>query len=119
MFKRFVAVTVSAVLALSAGAAGAAELCQAPGPPPDQSLRPIAPVKPATPACVNPVTRMATGCRQTVIKTYNADIEAFNLGMNKFNADGNAYIDALNHWARAGVEYANCEIQALNRSAMQ
>jgi hypothetical protein len=34
----------------------------------------------------------------------------------KFNTDGNAYIDALNHWGRSAVDYTNCEVQALNRA---
>ena len=118
MFKHFAVLTVSAALAAFAGGAGAAELCQAPGPPPDQSLRPVAPTKPETPSCVDPVTR-AANCRPAIIKGYNLKIDAYNTAMTKFNADGNAYIDALNQWARSGVAYANCEIQRLNREAMQ
>jgi len=118
MFKRVTAFTFAAALTAFAGTASAAELCQAPGPPPDQSLRPVAPIKPVTPSCVNPDTRIAN-CRPAVLKAYNASVDAYNMAMNKFNADGNVYIDALNHWARSSGDYANCEVQRLNREAMQ
>lgn len=118
MFKRFLALTFSAALSAYAGDASAAELCQAPGPPPDQGLRPVAPIKPAIPSCASSATR-ADNCRPAVIKAYNANVDAYNTAMIKFNADGNAYIDALNQWARSGVAYANCEIQRLNREAVQ
>jgi len=117
MLRGCVAFTFSVALAAFAGAACAAELCQAPGPPPDQSLQPVVPVKPATPPCVK--AAQASGCRQSVIKAYNASVDDYNVAMAKFNLDGNAYIDALNHWARSGVDYANCEVQRLNRQVMQ
>jgi len=55
-------------------------------------------------------------CRPTVLKAYNASVDAYNVALAKFNTDGNAYIDALNHWGRSAVDYTNCEVQALNRA---
>jgi hypothetical protein len=111
MLARFVVLAFSLALAAPAGAA---ELCQAPGPPPDQSLRPVAPTKPPTPSCINQETRMSS-CRPAVFKAYNASVDAYNEAMIRFNRDGNGYIDALNHWSRSAVDYANCEVQQLNR----
>ena len=115
MIRPFIASAISALVLAGAGAACAAELCQQPGPPPDQSLRPVAPVKPVRPSCINEETRMST-CRPTVLKAYNASVDAYNVALAKFNTDGNAYIDALNHWGRSAVDYTNCEVQALNRA---
>ena len=114
MAKYLAILMISIAIAACAGAAPAAELCQPPGPPPDQSLRPAAPIKPPTPACINEVTRVAN-CKVSVLKAYNAGIDDYNAALNKFNVDANAYIDALNHWARSAGEYGNCEVQQLNR----
>jgi len=118
MFRRFAAFTCLAVLTAWGGQVSAADFCQTPGPPPDQALQPVAPVKPDTPSCINPVTRISS-CRPAVLKTFNANISDYNQAMIKFNADASGYIDALNHWARASVDYANCEIQRLNREVAQ
>jgi hypothetical protein len=114
MNKHLAAFMISAAIAAYAGGASAAELCQQPGPPPDQSLRPVAPVKPPTPSCVNEETRVAN-CKVSVLKAYNAGIDGYNAALRKFNVDANAYIDALNHWARSAGDYGNCEVQELNR----
>jgi hypothetical protein len=119
MSKRVTGIVVAAVFlaiggSVSADNAPVAQICQAPGPPPPQTLRPTHPVKPVQPSCIEAGT-MISHCRPAVLNAFNASVEDYNAKLRRYNADAHLYVDQLNHWSQSAVDYANCEIDVMNR----
>ena len=97
----------------TANATPAPDECGAPPTMPSMARPQNPPVKPQLPPCINPQTRMST-CSAKVLERANASVRAYNQGLATFNAAAGQFVDAYNLWGRTTVQYANCEITALN-----
>jgi hypothetical protein len=95
------------------GATPAPDECGAPPTMPSMTRPQNPPVKPQLPPCINPQTRIST-CSAKVRERANASVRAYNQGLATFNVAAGQFVDAYNLWGRTTVQYANCEITALN-----
>ena len=98
---------------LSAGVA-AAQSCGAVPAPPPESERPVNPGEPpAKPACID-ARGNTSRCRHGEIERANAEVDAFNERIQKFNIDSQTYLDHLNRYTTDVGTYAHCELDIMN-----
>ena len=88
----------------------AAVTCDAPTPPP-ASARPGKPVLPERPACLD----AKGGCLGWEAYSFNDAVKAYNLQAQAFRPIAEAYIQKLNAFVKASSDYAQCEVDALQR----
>lgn len=86
--------------------------CTVPAPP-DPASRPAKPAPPAKGPCVDkqPGT---PGCLGWEGYRFNDEVRAYNEKAGAFQKAAQAYVDRLNAYVKAGAEYAQCEVKALN-----
>jgi len=91
-------------------AARAAVTCTPPEPPP-ASARPAKPALPDKPACLD----TKEGCPGWEAYSYNDAIKAYNLQSQAFRPIAEAYLQKLNAYVKASGEYAQCEVNAMQK----
>jgi hypothetical protein len=85
-------------------------ICSPPEPPP-ASARPAKPALPDKPACLD----TKEGCPGWEAYSYNDAIKAYNLQAQAFRPIADAYLQKLNAYVRASGEYAQCEVNAMQK----
>ena len=93
-----------------AAAAPAAAACTPPAPPP-ASARPAKPELPPKPACLD----AKEGCPGWEGYSYNDAIKAYNLQAQAFRPIAEAYLQKLNAYVKASADYAQCEVNAMQK----
>lgn len=94
-----------------AAAAGPVLACSAPVPP-DAASRPMKPDVPIKSACTD-AKPGTDGCKGWEAYTFNDEVKAYNAKLPVFKAAADAYVAKLNAYVNASVEYAKCEVKAL------
>ncbi len=100
----------AAPAAPSVAAAPAVATCTPPEPPP-ASARPAKPALPDKPACLD----TKEGCPGWEAYSYNDAIKAYNLQAQAFRPIAEAYLQKLNAYVKASGEYAQCEVNAMQK----
>ena len=93
-----------------AAAIPAAVVCDAPTPPP-AAARPVKPVLPEKPACLD----AKGGCPGWEAYSFNDAVKGYNLQAQAFRPIAEAYIQKLNAFVKASSDYAQCEVNAMQR----
>ena len=82
-----------------------------PPEPPPASARPAKPALPDKPACLD----TKEGCPGWEAYSYNDAIKAYNLQAQAFRPISEAYLQKLNAYVKASGEYAQCEVNAMQK----
>ena len=85
-------------------------ICEAPAPPP-ASARPTKPALPEKPACLD----AKGGCPGWEAYSFNDAVKAYNLQAQAFRPIAEAYIQKLNTFVKASSDYAQCEVNAMQK----
>ena len=99
-----------------AQATGGAPAAGAPSPKrrdelPPASARPTKPALPQKPACLD----AKEGCPGWEGYSYNDAIKAYNLQAQAFRPIAEAYLQKLNAYVKASADYAQCEVNAMQK----
>jgi hypothetical protein len=93
-----------------AAAAPAGTACAPPEPPP-AAARPAKPALPQKPACLD----AKEGCPGWEAYSYNDAIKAYNGQAQAFRPIAEAYVQKLNAYVKASADYAQCEINVMQK----